>query len=100
MTRSLLAGIVGLWAMAGLASAPAAAGGCCDCDYGYGYHGYGPGYPHHHYYYEPRVAYYHYPPAAVYYAPPPRVHAHIHVSRGPAWLVHHHHPRHWRHHRW
>jgi len=104
MSRSALAGIIGLFATIGLGSVPAAAGGDCDCDdYPAGYYVvYGP----RAYDYEPRVlAYYsdarmierRFHPrrqfAAAYYGPPPRIYGYAYVSRGPAVLLHRYGPR-------
>jgi hypothetical protein len=104
MSRSALAGIIGLLAITGLGSTPAAAGGTCDCDdhpTGY-YVVYAP----RAYDYEPRVVAYYADPrmfnrrfhprwyyAAAYYSSPPRVYGYAHVSRGPAVLLHRYGPR-------
>lgn len=98
MSRSVLAGIIGL--LAGLSASPAVAGGFYDeCDYeptGY-YAVYAPRY----YDYEPRVLAYYSDPrsrwdVATYYNAPPRrlyrPYGYAHVSRGPAVLVHRHEP--------
>jgi hypothetical protein len=104
MSRPALAGIIGLLAIIGLGSTPAAAGGYCNC-----YHRpagtyvvYGPrGYD-----YEPRVVAYYadlrmferrFHPrqqfAAAYYNPPRRVYGYAYVSRGPTVLLHRYGPR-------
>lgn len=116
MSRSALAGIVGLMAIMGLGSAPAAAGGFYDC--GEEPAGHYVVYAPRAYDYEPRVLAYYEDPrmlrrfhprwqyAAAYYNPPPRriygyrPYGYAHVSRGPAVLVHRYEHRvpHWR--RW
>jgi hypothetical protein len=105
MSRSALAGIIGLLAATGLSVMPAAAGGICDChDETAGYYVV---YAPRAYDYEPRVLAYYSDPrmlhrrfgprwqyAAAYYDPsPPRIygyrpHGYAYVSRGPAVLVH------------
>jgi len=105
MSRSALAGIIGLLATMGLGSTPVAAGGTCDC-YGYGPAGYYVIYAPRAYDYEPRVLAYYADPRAIHryhprwqYAavydnpPPPRVYGYrpygyAYVSRGPAVLLH------------
>ena len=102
MSRSALAGIIGLLAITGLGSTPAAAGGTCDCDEGPA--GYYVVYAPRAYDYEPRVLAYYSDPrsrwgvATYYNAPPRRVYrpyGYAYVSRGPAVLVHPYEPR-WR----
>jgi hypothetical protein len=104
MSRSALAGIIGLLAATGLSVMPAAAGGICDChDETAGYYVV---YAPRAYDYEPRVLAYYSDPrmlrrvrshqeyAAAYYDPPPpriygyRPSGYAFVSRGPAVLVH------------
>jgi hypothetical protein len=117
MSRSALAGIIGLLAITGLGSTPAAAGGyTCDCDYEPA--GHYVVYAPRAYDYAPRVLAYYDDPrvlrrlhprwqyAAAYYNPPPprvygyRPYGYAYVSRGPAVLLHPYPPPHraWR--RW
>ena len=99
MSRSMLAGIIGLLATTGLSGTPAAAGGY----YEYEPAGYFVVYASH-YHYEPLVLAYYSDPrsrwdvATYYNAPPRRVYrpyGFAYVSRGPAVLVHPYQPR-WR----